>query len=65
MNNVLYFSAPTVEPLNEGHFGTNSFVLNRDVVLFRSYKMYCTMGLFGDTNHVLFREVVLYSECPL
>ena len=56
-----------VEPPNKGHFRVASFFLSEEVVLFGRLKIIVFIGrkYFETLTHVLYREVVLISECPL
>ena len=55
--------AYTVEPLNNGHIGTDHFVHYKEVVLFRRQNAFTHVGwCIGKCP--LYRGV-LYSECPL
>ena len=54
----------TVEPLNNGHIGTDHFVHYREVVLFQEVKMHCHYIGWCIGKCPLYRGV-LYSECPL
>ena len=61
----IILSGYTVEPLNNGHIGTDHFVHYREVVLFRRQKCtYCHNIGWCIRKCPLYRGV-LYSECPL